>query len=477
MISKSKIRGETRKLKVGLKKKGVTSATTRRMSYAIMSALLIFTLASSSILSSVLLVVHAQEEDEDEGVVDNNNEDLMTSTSSSSSSSNPGLISSENQDNQGNNDSMAGDDLEETSSDEIEGESSSGDPGELSTSSDDCPEGQQRDANGNCIIAPIESTNLATTSTFSNGANNATATNDLANQSSLVHEIGPNANIDRCSGLQRPQLIDPRPPEVKLAECRINEKYEQLRNNGLDLGEPTAIVTASQNGNGVFYRDFQSGSIYFIPDRGTFETHGAIWEKYKEKDRENGFLELPKEGTRTLPENRGLVQIFDGGVIYWSGDTGAHELHNGPILNTYARLGYEKSQLGFPITDESPALREGKYNHFQSGAIYWAPELDGAYAVYGPIYEKWKSIGWEHSELGFPISDTGQPPFGDVDSPGMDSVSNGDQYSRFQEGAISWSASTGQTYIHLNPLKFAITFNKIHVYESHDYIGCRSGRM
>jgi hypothetical protein len=308
---------------------------------------------------------------------------------------------------------------------------------------------------------------------------------DKAAYGSTEVEVGPEARIDRCTAPQRPQTLDPRPQELIFAECRIDQKYEQLNGNGLNLGQPTIDVTASQREGGVYYRDYErqfvtasgqrgsdKGSIYFIPDRGTFEIHGDIWQKFNEMGRENNFLGFPKEDTRVLPENRGLVQVFDGGVIYWSEDTGAHELHNGPILNTYASLGWEAGPLGFPITDESPALRDGKYNHFKNGAIYWAPELDNAYAVYGPIYEKWKSMRWEHSELGFPISNTGRPPFAPVDSSGIDPVSDSEQYSRFQNGAISWSALTEQTYVYLNPFKFAITFDYLHVYESHDDIGC-----
>jgi hypothetical protein len=315
---------------------------------------------------------------------------------------------------------------------------------------------------------------------------------------------------------------DPRPPalEQQLADCRINQKFEQLKSSGLDLGQPTTTTTAtaSQKGAGVYYKDYErqqfvtldgqeggsggsssiniiinnntmKGSIYFIPGRGTFEIHGDILQKYDEKGREDGFLGLPTEDTRALPENAGLVQVFDGGVIYWSPNTGAHELHNGPILDRYASMGWEKSPLGFPTTDEGPALREGKYNHFQNGAIYWAPELDNnnnnAYAVYGPIYEKWKSMGWERSELGYPVSDTGAPPIPDPDlhtssdmAPAASSgssgggSSSGDQYTRFQHGAISWSASKGVAYVFLQPHKFAVTFNNLHVYYSHDTFGC-----
>ncbi len=61
--------------------------------------------------------------------------------------------------------------------------------------------------------------------------------------------------------------------------------------------------------------------------------------------------------------------------------------------------------LGFPTTDELPTPdTRGRFNHFQTGSIYWTPQT-GAHEVHGLIRDKWASMGWERSFLGYPVSD------------------------------------------------------------------------
>jgi hypothetical protein len=140
MISrtKSQVKQEKEKReKKELKKEVITPV--RRISYVIMSVLLIFTISSSSILSSFLVMVQAAEEDEGSvqeveainPVEEDNN--LVKEHEPTQSSS------SENQD----DGSTEGGNLEERSSDEEE-EPSSGDSDE--TSSSGCPEGQHYDS-------------------------------------------------------------------------------------------------------------------------------------------------------------------------------------------------------------------------------------------------------------------------------------------------------------------------------------------
>jgi hypothetical protein len=60
--------------------------------------------------------------------------------------------------------------------------------------------------------------------------------------------------------------------------------------------------------------------------------------------------------------------------------------------------------LGLPISDELPTPDGiGRFNGFEGGGIYWHPDI-GAFAVYGEIYNLWASLGWERSWLGYPTS-------------------------------------------------------------------------
>jgi hypothetical protein len=99
------------------------------------------------------------------------------------------------------------------------------------------------------------------------------------------------------------------------------------------------------------------------------------------------------------------------GSIYWTQNYGAWEIH-GNIRAHWQALGWETSALGYPVTDESTTPDGvGRYNHFknphladQGGSIYWTPST-GAWEVHGKIRDYWAGLGWERSSLGYPTSD------------------------------------------------------------------------
>jgi len=96
--------------------------------------------------------------------------------------------------------------------------------------------------------------------------------------------------------------------------------------------------------------------------------------------------------------NAGLVAVVESSA-------GAFEVH-GAIRDKYLALGAEASILGYPRTDESGTPDGvGRFNHFQGGSIYWTPGTS-AHEVHGLIRELWSSLGWEtNPQLGYPISD------------------------------------------------------------------------
>jgi uncharacterized protein with LGFP repeats len=67
----------------------------------------------------------------------------------------------------------------------------------------------------------------------------------------------------------------------------------------------------------------------------------------------------------------GRFNHFEGGSIYWREAIGAHEVH-GAIRDLWARLGWQSSWLGYPVTDEhgTPDLRGSTFEH---GTITWTP--------------------------------------------------------------------------------------------------------
>ncbi|WP_415803174.1 LGFP repeat-containing protein [Cytobacillus oceanisediminis] len=138
-----------------------------------------------------------------------------------------------------------------------------------------------------------------------------------------------------------------------------------------------------------------------------------IERKYQELLKK-GFKGTPVSAEHTVTDGVGRARAYNNGMgfwsIWWHPETGAHEVH-GAIHEKWFSLGYHL--FGYPITDEltTPDGR-GRYNHFRDvnspnkpeKSIYWTPQT-GAHAVQGKIRDKWAEIGWEKSPIGYPISD------------------------------------------------------------------------
>ena len=132
--------------------------------------------------------------------------------------------------------------------------------------------------------------------------------------------------------------------------------------------------------------------------------YGAIGERWMSLGGSSGPLGYALTDELGTPNKPGRYNHFRHGSIYWSASTGAWEVH-GAIRDKWASLGWENSFLGFPRTNETPTPRRyGRFNHFQGGSVYWSPAT-GAHEVHGAIRDLWARMGWENSILGFPTSD------------------------------------------------------------------------
>jgi hypothetical protein len=137
---------------------------------------------------------------------------------------------------------------------------------------------------------------------------------------------------------------------------------------------------------------------------GNAMTAGDIDGKYRALGGCRSFLGAALTPETPTPDGVGRYNVFEGGSIYWSPATGAHELH-GLIRDEYKALGWEAGLLGYPTSDEVPTPDGvGRYNVFEGGSIYWSPAT-GAHEVHGLIRDKYKELGWEGGRLGYPTSD------------------------------------------------------------------------
>ncbi|MDQ1923562.1 LGFP repeat-containing protein [Massilia pseudoviolaceinigra] len=197
----------------------------------------------------------------------------------------------------------------------------------------------------------------------------------------------------------------------------------------LALAERGVLVsrTLSFHGDGGHY----SLTFHALNDFGVF---GVIGEKWAQTGRAAGPLGIPTSGEIPTYDGIGRFRNFAGGIVSWHPETGAHIVW-GLIGERWLQIGRE--QFGYPITDESPtADGRGRYNHFRAiqlpgkpeASIHWSP-ASGAHETYGAIRDKWASMGWETSHLGYPVD--------------AERDHAGGRLQRFQGGSLFWTPHGG----------------------------------
>jgi hypothetical protein len=171
----------------------------------------------------------------------------------------------------------------------------------------------------------------------------------------------------------------------------ISKAKTAIEKKAADLGGGTGVPVADvEYGAGVgYFRRYQNGVIYVKPPGGPCWVHGAILTKYLELGAEGGNLAYPISDELATSGGEGRYSHFERGSIFWSYPTGAREIH-GAIRDKWASLGWEKSWLGYPISDEQACSEDGRMSQFQNGAIYWWPDT-GPIAL-GPVVLRYKGL-------------------------------------------------------------------------------------
>ncbi len=132
----------------------------------------------------------------------------------------------------------------------------------------------------------------------------------------------------------------------------------------------------------------------------------------------NGCQSSSCYGARYSTYSSGLSQVLadTGGTRFWERRgtwcPGGSAMTVGAIDAAYRALGGCGSSLGVPIKDETGAPDGvGRYSVFERGSIYWTPDT-GAHEVLGRIRDAWRDTGWEAGPLGYPISGEHDVPGG-----------------------------------------------------------------
>jgi glucose/arabinose dehydrogenase len=168
-----------------------------------------------------------------------------------------------------------------------------------------------------------------------------------------------------------------------------------------------------------------------------------INSKYAQFGGTNGYLGQPVSNVSVTSDGLAFSRIYENGSIYWKIGGIPHELR-GSIYDKWKSMGAELSELGYPLTDETPSSSGdgGYFNLFEHGAIYWTPNT-GACAIYGDIFNMWKTLGAELSELGHPLTDVQNVAEG-----GALNVAEGQgSISYFQGGSIRLFSNNGTVQV------------------------------
>jgi len=184
-------------------------------------------------------------------------------------------------------------------------------------------------------------------------------------------------------------------------------------------------VNCSSYGNRNFW-------LYFTDWFGSTQSPvaSAVADRYTSLGGPDGFLGSPTGGVACGLAGGGCTQGYANGAIYWSPATGA-QVVSGAVRDKWGSLGWENSSLGYPAGDTTCGLNAGGcFQNFQRGSIYWTSGT-GAHVMSGGIQSAWNATGWERGPLGYPLTD---PACG---------LRDGGCWQSFQGGPSYWSPATG----------------------------------
>ena len=204
------------------------------------------------------------------------------------------------------------------------------------------------------------------------------------------------------------------------------------KNNGWErsrLKLPTSPEKRLANGA---FQKFQGGSIHWSPKTGAHSTIAGspIQKKWGSLKYEKGHMGYPTSEPLTFKYNKAAnYQKFQGGMIITNSRTGTHTL-KGAIQNKWKGMGWERSALKLPTSDERRLRNGGYYQKFQGGSVHWSPKTGAHFTKAGsPIQKKWGSQKWERGRLGYPTS--------------SEYKSGGKTWQNFEGGKISWTSKQG----------------------------------
>ncbi|WP_346836029.1 LGFP repeat-containing protein [Paenibacillus polymyxa] len=256
-------------------------------------------------------------------------------------------------------------------------------------------------------------------------------------------------NAIRPIGPDTPVVPSHPPYMIFTEEDAINRKYDELIRNGVQ-GYPITPVSPTQDGG--FYRHYRSPygdwSIYYHHKTNAHYIQAPFREKWASLGWERSPLGYPISDCCSrlrLDYNAGFYQYFQNGIITYITMNGQNTIAAvwGTIWKSYKE--YTILDFGYPVSDEKPTANGlGGYIYFRPFNV--SDSLQDRLLIYKKGHDRAYSVypgmraKWQ--ELGGELGSLGFPISEEEDRPGY----NGGTIQRFEGGSLIWTPSTG-TYL------------------------------
>ncbi|MCZ2806481.1 hypothetical protein O2W18_15330 [Modestobacter sp. VKM Ac-2983] len=191
----------------------------------------------------------------------------------------------------------------------------------------------------------------------------------------------------------------------------IATAWQAAGGEGGPLGYPTTGLICGLK-NGGCGQVFQGGRVYDTPATGARALSGPIHTTWVAQGWETGPLGYATGDQVCGLADGGCRQQFQGGTLYTSPASGTFPVVPGAVGTAWTEAGAEGSPLGYPTSGLICGLRNGGCGQvFQGGRVYHTADT-GGHSISGAIQDAWIGQGWETGPLGYPTSEAYAVPGG-----------------------------------------------------------------
>lgn len=204
----------------------------------------------------------------------------------------------------------------------------------------------------------------------------------------------------------------------------IDAAYRAAGGTASSLGPPVADEHEVPGG---FTQDFERGRISWSPATGAHPVIAGMLSAWQPAGAEQSWLGFPLSDELEVPG--GIVQLFQGGELYWS-PTASHVVGvgHGGIRDHYHAFAGPFGPLGIATGDRTPVM-DGYLQRFAGGAIVWGPAT-GARVVANRTLDAWLR---DPAAYGWPVQDS-------VDDPARGTVDTFEHRQIIADAGLAWSA-------------------------------------